>query len=247
MTAQDIINSALRKIGALATGESPTSDESNDALLTLNDLVDSWNAQRLSIYSTSRLVFNFTAGKGTYTYGTGGDFNADRPVRIDRVSVISNSNPTQPLELPIAYLTVGEWQQTPVKNVPSSLPFRCYDDGSYPMRNLTFWPTPTDGTVQACLYPWSKLTSFADLVTTYNFPEGYARALKSNLALELAPEFGVQQINQAVVAIAAESLGKIKALNSDGATEPLYCDPAVSGGVGGIYDWRTGNMIRRTN
>ncbi|MDE2098395.1 MAG: hypothetical protein KGL39_14170 [Patescibacteria group bacterium] len=247
MTAQDIINAALRKIGAIATGESPTSTESSDALETLNDLVDSWNTQRLAIYTTNRQVFNFTAGKATYTYGTGGDFNAARPVRIDRVSVITNSNPSQPLELPIAYLTVGEWQQTPVKNVPSSLPFRVYDDGSFPLRNLTFWPNPTDGTVQACLYPWAQLTEFADLVTDYQFPQGYARALKYALALELAPEFGVTQINPVIVQGAAESLAKIKALNSDAATEPLYCDPAITNGVGGIYDWRTGNMIRRTN
>ena len=247
MTAQDIINSALRKIGALATGESPTTDESNDALETLNDMIDSWNIQRLAIYQVQRLVFNFSAGKGTYTYGTGGDFNAARPVRIERASVLSNANASQPLELPIAYLTTGEWQQTPVKNVTSGLPFRLYDDGSFPLRNLTYWPTPSDGTVQPVLYPWAQLTEFADLVTSYSFPPGYARAIKLNLAIDLAPEFGVTQINPAVVATAADAIGRIKALNADSATEPLYCDPAVTDGVGGIYDWRTGNMIRRTN
>jgi len=246
MTAQDIINSALRKIGALATGESPTSAESNDALLTLNDLVDEWNNQRLTIYTVPRQVFNFVGGQGTYTMGTGGNFNVPRPARIERVSVISNANPQMPLELPIAYLTTGEWQETPVKNVPSPLPFRCYDDQGFPLRSLTFWPTPTDSTVQAAIYAWQPLTQFADLVTQYSFPPGYARALKYNLALDLAPEFGVQQINPVIVSMAQDSLARIKAMNADAATEPAYCDPAITDGVGGIYDWRTGNMIRRT-
>jgi hypothetical protein len=246
VNAQTIINSALIKLGALATGETPTTNESNDALASLNDMVDAWSIEGLTIYQIARKVYNFVAGQGSYTLGPGGTWNDARPPRIVRASVISNYTANQPLELPIAYITVGEWQQTPVKNVPSTLPFRVWDDQGFPLRTLTYWPTPTDASVQAVIYGWSALPQFADLTTDYQFPPGYAQALKYNLALNLAPEFGVMQPNPVVVQMAATSLGRIKVVNSETMTEPMYCDPAITGGVGGIYDWRTGNMIRRT-
>ena|SRR5690348_2697986 len=242
MTAQDVINSALRKIGALATGESPTTDESNDSLEVLNDMIDSWNAQRLAIYAVARSVFPLVSGTQVYTLGTGGTFNMARPAKIERMSVVTQANSTQPLELPIHYMTVGEWQQTPVKNVASTFPFEVWDDQAFPKRNLTFWPTPQDPNVQAAIYAWSPLSSFADLVTDYTFPPAYARAIRANLAVELAPEFQVQQLNPLVVQLAVSSLATIKSLNSDLAMEPLRCDLGAVQREGLQYNWITGGI-----
>lgn len=244
MKAQDIIDSALRLINVLASGESPSTDESNDALDTLNDLLDSWNAQRLAIFTVARQVFNLTSGQQSYTFGTGGNFNASRPARIERVSIITQVNPPQPLEMPIRYLTTGEWQQVPVKNIESTFPIQVYDDGGFPLRTLNFWPIPNIAGIQTVIYGWQALSQFADLDTTdYEFPPGYAKALRYNLAVDLAPEYGVIQMNPLVVAQAQTSLGVVKALNEDSATEPLYCDAALSNTRGQMFDWRTGGPV----
>lgn len=43
MTVQQLINWALRLIGVLAAGESPTTEEGDDALAALNRIIGSWN------------------------------------------------------------------------------------------------------------------------------------------------------------------------------------------------------------
>jgi hypothetical protein len=53
MTALDLITRALRKIKVLASGESPTSDEADDCLLALNDMLASWSINGLDIAHTT--------------------------------------------------------------------------------------------------------------------------------------------------------------------------------------------------
>ena len=51
-SAGEIINGSLRLIGALAEGEVPSAETSADALMTMNQMIDSWNTERLMIYNT---------------------------------------------------------------------------------------------------------------------------------------------------------------------------------------------------
>ena len=58
-TAGDQINGALRLIGQLAEGEEPSAATANDALAALNQMIDSWNTERLSVFSTPDQVFSW--------------------------------------------------------------------------------------------------------------------------------------------------------------------------------------------
>jgi hypothetical protein len=75
-TALDIITGALRRINAYAAGESLQSPDSQDALLTLNDLLDSLSTEHEAIYGSLENVLTFTPGKYIYTIGQaqGGTF-----------------------------------------------------------------------------------------------------------------------------------------------------------------------------
>jgi hypothetical protein len=55
-SAADQINRALRLLGVLAEGETPSASVSQDALMALNQMIDSWNTERLSIFSTQDQV-----------------------------------------------------------------------------------------------------------------------------------------------------------------------------------------------
>ena len=56
-TAGDQINRALRLLGVLAEGETPSAAVSQDGLTALNQMIDSWNTERLSVFSTQDQVF----------------------------------------------------------------------------------------------------------------------------------------------------------------------------------------------
>ena len=234
MTGNDLIASALRLIGVLASGETPSASEANDALMIANQMLDSWTAERLMIFGGSMQEFSLTPTKQTYTLGTGGDFNMPRPARIERMGIVSLNNPAQPLELPLEMLTDEQWEDIPVKLIPSSLPQEVYDDGAFPLRNLSFWSIPS----VACnirIYSWSALTQF-DLFTDITFPPGYMKAIRYNLAVDLCPEFG-RSVSPEVAMQAVSSKAIIKSINIP--LLDLRCDAAVAGDGGG-FNWLTG-------
>lgn len=234
----DLIKSALRLINVLESGEVPSDDEANDALLVLNQMLDSWNNERLMVFTIVPQTVNLTAGKQAYTIGPNGDFNVTRPPFIETVSVISLQNPQQPLELTIQYLTKDQWAQIPVKNVTSALPRAVWDDLGYPLRTLSYWPIPNIA-LQTNVYGWTALSQFADLVTKYTFPPGYYKALRYCLAVDLVSEFSdLQAPPPTVLAQALEEKRKIKVINQP--LLDLHCDAALVGMQGpgrGQYNW----------
>jgi len=68
-TANDLILGALRFINVYAPGESLDSADADDALETLNDLLDSWSTDEASIYGSVENILTFTPGQYQYTIG----------------------------------------------------------------------------------------------------------------------------------------------------------------------------------
>lgn len=68
-TAQDIVIGALRFINQYAPGESLSSADSQDALDTLNDLLDSWSTDEISVWASNENTFTYTPGQYQYTIG----------------------------------------------------------------------------------------------------------------------------------------------------------------------------------
>lgn len=68
-TAQDIIIGSLRFLNQYAPGESLSSSDSQDALDTLNDLLDSWSTDEASVYASNENTFTYTSGQYQYTIG----------------------------------------------------------------------------------------------------------------------------------------------------------------------------------
>ncbi len=244
---QDLINSALRLIHVLGSEEVPSASEAQDSLFVFQCMVDSWQAERLMVFSIPRLTFPLQAGQQTYLYGTNPpnawDFNSPRPAKIDRMGIIWLANPAQPLELPLEYLTLAQWAAVPVKNIQSSLPQWVWDDANFPFRGLNFWPIP-NANVEVAIYPWQAIDAPATLTTSLAMPPGYQQALRYNLAMMLAAEFPPvpQQVLQLVAGIAMQSKAVVKSMNID--PIDLRCDPALTAiGWNGYYDWRSDQPV----
>jgi len=75
-TPLDIISRALKDIGALEAGESPSADAAQDAFDMLNDLVDQWSNEEMMVYYKNEIVFPIVPGQTQYTIGPTGDINA---------------------------------------------------------------------------------------------------------------------------------------------------------------------------
>ena len=87
--ANDQINGALRVLGVLAEGETPSAATSQDALTALNQMLDSWNTERLAVFSTQDQIATWPPGARFLTFGPTGTLplalggTPKRPVLID--------------------------------------------------------------------------------------------------------------------------------------------------------------------
>ena len=72
----DIISRALKDIGALEAGETPTPDAAQDAFDMLNDLVDQWSNEDMMVSYKSEIVFPVVQGQTQYTIGPTGSINS---------------------------------------------------------------------------------------------------------------------------------------------------------------------------
>ena len=204
-TVADIIRGAFRVLGVLASGETPSAAEQADALETLNDMLDSWAGERLALFASLRSTYTLTPSLSPHTIGTSGTFNTTRPVRIDAASIVSGGS-----ETPIALLSDSQWQALQGKTSVGT-PAALWVEGAYPLMKLHFHPIPTAAETLV-LYTWQQLGRFASTATTFDMPPGYARAIRFNLAKELAPEYGVQMSGEAV-SVADESKATLKRLH----------------------------------
>ena len=77
MTAPiDIISRALKDIGALEAGETPTPESAQDAFEMLNDLIDQWSNEDMMTFYKTEIIFPVVNGQTQYTIGPGGQVGA---------------------------------------------------------------------------------------------------------------------------------------------------------------------------
>lgn len=74
---------------------------------------------------------------------------------------------------------------------------------------------------------------FADASTTYSFPDGYNRAIRLNLAVELAAAYRATPTPEMRIN-ARDAVNKLKRANW--APQEMSIDAALTGGVSGAYD-----------
>ena len=209
-TAGDIINGSLRLLGVLAEGEVPSAETSQDALFAMNQMIESWNTERLSVFSTQDQVFLWPAGVLNRTLGPSGDFVGNRPVYFDDATYYRD--PGTNVSFGIKFINQQQYDGIAVKTVTSTYPQVIFINMTYPDVDMYTYPRPTRE-LEWHFISVEELTQPANLATELTFPPGYLRAFRYNLACELAPEFGTEPSRQ-VSRIAMTSKRNLKRVNN---------------------------------
>jgi len=208
-TANDQINRALRLLGVLAEGETPSAATSQDALIAFDQMVDSWNTERLSVFSTQDQVFTWPVGEIHQTLGPTGDFVGNRPVYFDDATYYKAPNG---VSYGIKFINQQQYDGIAVKTVTSTFPQVIFVNMTFPNVEMYIYPRPTQA-LEWHFISVEELSQPASLSTELHFPPGYMRAFTYNLAMELAPEFGVEPSPQ-VQRIAMTSKRNLKRVNN---------------------------------
>ena len=209
-TAGDQINGALRLIGQLAEGETPSAATSQDALSAMNQMIDSWSTERLAVFSTQDQVFSWLPGFISRTLGPTGDFVGNRPILLDDSTYFKD--PANGISFGIKILNQQQYNGIAVKTVTSTYPQVIWINMNYPDIEMYVYPVPTK-VLEWHFVSVSELTQPATLATVLSFPPGYLRAFRYCLACEIAAEFGVEPSPQ-VSRIAMTSKRNLKRINN---------------------------------
>lgn len=208
-TAGDQINRALRLLGVLAEGETPSAATSQDALLAMNQMIDSWNTERLSVYAAQDQVFSWPAGEIRRTLGPTGDFVGNRPVLLDDATYYRAPSG---VSYGIKFINQDQYNGIAVKTATSTFPQVIFVNETFPDVEMFIYPKPTQ-VLEWHFISVQELSQPAVLATQLHFPPGYMRAFTYNLAMEIAPEFGVEPSPQ-VQRIAMTSKRNLKRINN---------------------------------
>ena len=209
-TAGDQINGALRLIGQLAEGEVPSAETSADALTAMNQMLDSWSAERLSVFSTQDQQFTWPAGQKTQTLGPTGDFVGNRPVLLDDSTYFRD--PSNNISFGIKIINQQQYDGIAVKTVTSTYPQVIWLNMDMPNMSMYIYPVPTKA-LEWHFISVTELVEPATLATVLVVPPGYLRAFRFNLAAEIAAEFGIEPPPQ-VQRIAMSAKRNIKRINN---------------------------------
>lgn len=207
-TATEIITEAMRHIGMLSVGEVPNADDADACLTALNTLVDAWNLPSLTQYTTQDGTATLTAGSTSLTIGPAQNIAVTRPGRIELGSYVTAGG----IDYPMESISEAEYNAINIKDLAGFVPTKFFYDAGASTGTIYYWPAP--GSSVVVHHPLAvQFSAFADLTTSYTFPQGYKRAFVFNLAKEVAPLFTEQGPSPFVVAQAATSLRLVKRAN----------------------------------
>jgi hypothetical protein len=239
-----IIYPALRIAGITARPmRTPSPDQSLEAIGILNQMMESWSVDRLKIYSIRQDRYALVPQQTTYFIGPTGDFIAPRPIEIVGANIVL-TNQFPELHFPMHVYDDVEWLKITIPELQGGIwPRTLYNDRAYPDSKLYLYPYPTVAN-DLELYTFSELQDTFALVTdAANCPPGYARAMKYNLALELAAAYPKESnLLPGAIELAAQALAMIESRN---APIPKLVNDAASLGHGARGEsrwWLTGGF-----
>jgi hypothetical protein len=212
-TVSELIHSSFRLIGAIAAGEILETNELDDALVSLNQMLSSWNTEGASLVARKRLLLA-VAGGGPFVL-------SERPVRIEAASVASGGIDSQ-LEI----VDSAGWESTPEKQAQSVYVRRLFCDYGYPAASVYIAPIPRLGG-QLEMWIYVPITQFAALATVVDLPPGYEMALRYNFAIALLPEYPRSAADPSLPAQAQMYKASIVQLNAQNHMHQAAAAPAL--------------------
>jgi len=228
-TAGDVINQALRSIGQLEEGETPSPETSDDCLVILNELLDSWSNERLMALYLQEESFSLVGGTASYTVGSGQTFNTTRPIKVDDSSYTVIDGTSYPLR----GINKAQYDSIPVKATSATFPNVFYYEAAYPAARIYFYPVP-NAAITFKMVSWKQQSTMASLATSFSVAPGTLRAIRSNLAVEIATEFGIEA-PATVQRVAMASKRNLKRVNAPNDVMSMPLSILRRYGQGDIY------------
>lgn len=249
-TAQDVIQDALEKIQAYAPGEVLSAADADRALNVINNMIDSWSTEGLTIFAAREQSVTLAVGQTRYTISDAGgaDIALPRPLKLYSGPGSAFVTDTNGNRYELDVVTQDQWNRIwNITAINSSWPTTLFYDPQYPLGVLNFYPQPNQAGMVASWDSYLPLTQFTALTGTggtFSFPPGYKLSIVDCAARRLWRYFKKpsEPIPADIVADAAGAKRNIKRINYR--EQLLGLDPALTA-RGGAYNPYSDSVGRR--
>lgn len=189
LSRDSIIAAAMRKIGALAKGQSPDSEDLTNGMQALNAIIAGYATLGMTVWKNTTIAVTPVASQTDYQIGIGKTTNSAFPMRVEHVYVKTTADGTR-VELESEIRERFDKLNSSTTGKPNQYSYQ-------PKINfgiLSVWPTFDTTNAALCtiqVYGKQMFEGFTAANETPDFPQEWQNALIYGLACSLAPEYGV--------------------------------------------------------
>ena len=185
----DLVTAALRKLGVIADGQTPTATNLLNGTMALNMAIGMLRSKGLPLWA--RTTYSFTPTVASVTIGTGQTYNTPYPLKL--LQAIRTQNGTV-IDMNIEADSDFNILPTNSTGVPIKIAYQ-------PLNNygvIRLWPTPdsTASTSTITLVYQRPFQYFVNSTDTADFPEEWYLPLVYQTAVLLAPEWGIPTMDR---------------------------------------------------
>lgn len=183
LTRNEIIASALRKLGVLAEGQTPSAQNYADGMMALNTVISQLRAVGMPLWARSE--YTFTPTTSTYTIGTGMTLSTPFPVKLLQAFRTESG-----AKIPMEIVAREDFNILPTSSSGSPIKINYQPFVNY--GTISLWPTPASSNTSTITLVYQRpYQYFTTSTETMDFPEEWYSAIIYHLAVRLAPEWGV--------------------------------------------------------
>ncbi len=201
LTRDQIIRSAFETIGVASANEPLDPVDIATAKVSFNALAMSWKAHGLQLWKRGRASVTLVASTYSYeltpTLGSG----TEKPMRLLEV----NRKDTDGNEIDLTRMSLKEYESLPNKTT-TGVPTNFYFEPSRLTSILFVWPAPSATEAAEYTIEYIYQAPIQDMnsgTEDVDFPNEWYRALILNLAVDLAPKYGLALAQQELLSIQA--------------------------------------------
>lgn len=208
-TRDELVSASIRKLGVLASGQTPSVEELARGGEALNSVLSYLKTKGLMLWLRKNLSFLTTSGVSTYSIGVGQTISTPFPLKLLQ-AYRTESQTHIPMEI------VADYNFNLLPMNTSGLPLKITYQPLVNMGILSLWPTPQEATTINIVYtrPLEFGTSGTE---TIDMPDEWYLPIIYSLAKTLAPEYTLPLEDRR--ALAEEAREYTEAVSSFGSEE----------------------------
>jgi hypothetical protein len=195
ITRDQVIQSALRKLGVLELGDTPDAATVANASLALNLFIKQMSTKGIKLWKINELVLPLVAGQSMYVIGPSStgtvDLNTDKPLKVIQAWLRDTSTNPSTDDVQIQLLSKQEYNMLGSK-FSTGTPNSIFMDIRNNTSNLYVYVTPdsyTQANKQLHFVVQQPLQDIMSAQSTPDFPNEWMNVLVWNLADQLAIEY----------------------------------------------------------